>query len=67
MKVSTKQMQEKEKRQERIAELKKIKDILLKIIECEKVETIDKLKAVELIVDIDKALDKAIYNPISLL
>ena len=33
MKVSTKQMQEKEKRQERIAELKKIKDILLKIIE----------------------------------
>ncbi len=67
MKVSTKQMQEKEKRQERIAELKKIKDILLKIIECEKVETIDKLKAVELIVDIDKALDKAIYNPISLI
>ena len=67
MKVSTKQMQEKEKRQERIAELKKIKDILLKIIECEKVETIDKLKAVELIVDIDKALDKAIYNPISII
>lgn len=65
MKISTKQMQE--KRQERIAELKKIKDILLKIIECEKVETIDKLKAVELIVDIDKALDKAIYNPISLI
>lgn len=67
MKVSTKQMQEKEKRQERIAELKKIKDILLKIIECEKVEAIDKLRAIQLVVDIDKALDKAIYNPISLL
>lgn len=66
MKVSTKQMQEKEKRQERIAELKKIKDILLKIIECEKVEAIDRLKAVDLIVEITKALDKAEYNPISL-
>ena len=66
MKVSTKQMQEKEKRQERIAELKKIKDILLKIIECEKVEAVDKLKCVDLIVEITKALDKAEFNPLSL-
>lgn len=60
-------MQEKEKRQERIAELNKIKAILLKIIEAEKIEDVDRLRAVELIVDIDKATDKAIYNPISLL
>ena len=67
MKVSTKQTQEHEKHKERIAELNKIKAILLKIIEAEKIEDVDRLRAVELIVDIDKALDKAIYNPISLL
>lgn len=66
MKVSDKQMQEHEKKQERITELKKIKAILLQIIECEKVEAIDRLKAVDLIVEITKALDKAEYNPISL-
>lgn len=59
MKVSAKQIQ-----QERIAELKKIKTILLKIAECEKVEAVDKLRAIQLAVDIDKALNRTCYNPV---
>lgn len=64
MKVSDKQMQE-QKRKERIAELKKIKAILLKIVEAEKIEDVDRLKAVQLIIDIDAAIGKVEYNPIS--
>lgn len=66
MKVSDKQMQEHEKRKERIAELKKIKAILLKIVEAEKIEDVDRLKAVQLIIDIDAAIGKVEYNPISI-
>ena len=43
---------------EKRSELKKVKNVLLKLIECEKVEAIDKLKAVELIIDVDKQLSK---------
>lgn len=67
MKVSDKQMQEREIRKERIAELKKIKAILLKIVEAEKIEDVDRLKAVQLIIDIDAAIGKVEYNPISLI
>lgn len=66
MKVSDKQMQEREIRKERIAELKKIKAILLKIVEAEKIEDVDRLKAVQLIIDIDAAIGKVEYNPISI-
>lgn len=66
MKVSAKQMQERKKRMQTIEELKKVKSVLLKIIEVEEIEAADKLRAIQLVVDIDKALDKVIYNPVRL-
>ena len=43
---------------EKRSELKKVKNVLLKIIECERVEAIDKLQAIQLIIDIDEQLNR---------
>ena len=62
MKASAKQMQERKKRIQTIEELKKVKSVLLQIIEVEEIEFVDKLKAIQLIVDVNKSLNKLDFN-----
>ena len=50
-----------EQMDERKAEYKKVRTCLLAVIECSKVEPVDRLRAAELLVEIDKAEAKNGY------